>query len=235
MKSDKKRKNLKRDTQIIILSVLILTIISLNFSYSAFFSIDSRSTVQEISTGTLNVTATPTSMWKEDLYPTDEALPTDEKSTLSSSEKNFAALTVTNNGTIDANYVITLSYDTSDLTEDQIANDLASFDNLIIGIYDTDKSSWVNLNPDGDSNAIYNMKITQFAESSKGVYPILKHEILKANITESETKPTIQNLRIYVWLADTTPESEIGKLVHLKINVRSTPLKGQNDQEVSRS
>ena len=230
MKSDKKVKRIKRDTQIIILSVLVLTLVSLNVSYSAFFSIDSRSTVQEISTGTLNVTATPTSMWEEDLFPIDEALPTDANSTLDSSEKNFAALTITNSGAIDANYVITLSYDTSNLDENQITN-LASFDNLIVGIYDTDTTSWLNLNPTNDT-AVYNMQVSQFTESGEGIYPILKREISKANMDESGTTPTVQNLRIYVWLADTTPDSEIGKLVHLKTNVRSTPIKGQNDQEV---
>ena len=48
-------KEIKRDTQLIIISVIILTIVTLNVSYSAFFTVQSLSTIQEISTGNLEV------------------------------------------------------------------------------------------------------------------------------------------------------------------------------------
>ena len=224
MKSGKK---IKRDTQIIILSVLILTIISLNFSYSAFFSIDSGNTVKEISTGTLNVTASTIPMAKTEVFPTEEVLPTTEKATLQYPEKDCASLTISNNGNIDANYTVSLSYDLDSLNNDHKENsELVSFENLIIGVQDTDNNSWLNLNPNKDEAAIYNMKVTQFTSSEPNVYPILKGEIGKA---QDSLNPTKQNLKVYVWLSDTTSASEIGKYVYLKLNVKSIPAEGQQE------
>ena len=221
----------KRNTKIVILSVVILTIISLSFSYSAFFSISSGNVVKEISTGTLDVTASATPMAKDDVFPTEETLPNNEKSVLKFAEKNFAPLVITNSGNIDANYVVTLSYDLTNLSDDQIANDLVSFDNLIIGIYDDDEKSWLNLNPD-EGDPIYSMKVTGFSPTEENTYPILKREIAKANIIDTGSTPTVKNLKVYVWLADTTPVSEIGKLVHLKLDVRSMPVEGQEEKNV---
>ena len=72
----------KRNTKIVILSVIVLTIISLSFSYSAFFSISSGNVVKKISTGTLDVTASATPMAKDDIFPTEETLPNNPQSTL---------------------------------------------------------------------------------------------------------------------------------------------------------
>ena len=76
------------------------------------------------------------------------------------------------------------------------------------------------------------MKVTQFTESAPNVYPILKDKIGKAVMNESNTTPVTRNLKVYIWLADTTPATEIGKLAHLKLEVKSTPVEGQNEQDV---
>ena len=204
----------------------------MNFSYSAFFSISSGNVVKEISTGTLDVTASATPMAQDDIFPTEETLPNSEKSTLRDQDKDYASLVVTNNGNIDANYVVSLSYDLTNLSSEQIANDLVSFENLIIGIYDVDATSWLNLNPEA-GDPIYSMKVTSFTPTDNNVYPIYSGDILKANIIDTGTTPTIKNLRVYVWLADTTPISEIGKLVHLKLDVKSMPAKGQAANDVA--
>ncbi len=231
MKSDKK---VKRNTKFIILSVLVLTIISLSYSYSAFFSIESKSTVQAISTGTLNVSASATSMAKTEVFPTEETLPTSPESILNNEEKDCATLTISNNGNIDANFIVSISYDEDNIPPESKDVGLVSFDNLIIGIYEEslDNSGWLNLNPDETGEPAYNMKITQFVSSGQDVYPILKSRINKATINESGTEPTTRVLKVYVWLADTTPATEIGKLMYLKLNVQSMPVEGQNEQQI---
>ena len=231
---DDKAKERKNYTIFIILSVIILTIISLNFSYSAFFSIKSRSTVQEISTGTLDVTASATPMAKADVFPTEETLPTSPESILTNEEKDYATLIVSNNGNIDANFIVSISYDEASIPEESREVGLVSFDNLIVGIYDVDNTEWLNLNPDEEGEPIYNMKITQFATSEldAAVYPIFKGSIDKAIMSDSNTNPTTRNLRVYVWLADTTPTSEIGKLMYLKLNVQSMPVEGQAENQI---
>ena len=72
------KKELKKDTKLIIVIVVLLTILTLSLSYSAIFSVKSVSTIQTIEAGTLSIvidnTSTPI---YEDLLPTPEAnLPT---------------------------------------------------------------------------------------------------------------------------------------------------------------
>ena len=104
---------IKRDTQLIIISVLILTIITLSVSYSAFFSVQSQSTVQEISTGVLDVVIDSTSaaMSTDDLFPTAVTdLPTQATSVVDNTEGTYARLILKNNGTLDADFSVTIDF-----------------------------------------------------------------------------------------------------------------------------
>ena len=209
----KLKKSKRRDKQIIILSVLILTMIALNTSYSAFFTIKSQSTMQEISTGTLTVlTDTSEAMSNEDLMPTPtEDLPTEMNSV---SDGKFAKLNLQNTGTIEADFSVSITYD--DIPADKTQADLIDLRYLKVGIYDEDNNSWVSFGEDG--SGIYNTTITALSPSDTNVYPILINRI-----AASKTK----QYKVYVWLSEDTPTSEIGKLVYLKLDVKSTPVNGQ--------
>lgn len=209
----KLKKSKRRDKQIIILSVLILTMIALNTSYSAFFTIKSQSTMQEISTGTLTVlTDTSEAMSNEDLMPTPtEDLPTEMNSV---SDGKFAKLNLQNTGTIEADFSVSITYD--DIPADKTQADLIDLRYLKVGIYDEDNNSWVSFGEDG--SGIYNTTITALSPSDTNVYPILRNRIAAS---------TTKQYKVYVWLSEDTPTSEIGKLVYLKLDVKSTPVNGQ--------
>ena len=209
----KLKKSKRRDKQIIILSVLILTMIALNTSYSAFFTIKSQSTMQEISTGTLTVlTDTSEAMSNEDLMPTPtEDLPTEMNSV---SDGKFAKLNLQNTGTIEADFSVSITYD--DIPTDKTQADLIDLRYLKVGIYDEDNNSWVSFGEDG--SGIYNTTITALSPSDTNVYPILRNRIAAS---------TTKQYKVYVWLSEDTPTSEIGKLVYLKLDVKSTPVNGQ--------
>ena len=209
----KLKKSKRRDKQIIILSVLILTMIALNTSYSAFFTIKSQSTMQEISTGTLTVlTDTSEAMSNEDLMPTPtEDLPTEMNSV---SDGKFAKLNLQNTGTIEADFSVSITYD--DIPADKTEADLIDLRYLKVGIYDEDNNSWVSFCEDG--SGIYNTTITALSPSDTNVYPILRNRIAAS---------TTKQYKVYVWLSEDTPTSEIGKLVYLKLDVKSTPVNGQ--------
>ena len=207
----KLKKSKRRDKQIIILSVLILTMIALNTSYSAFFTIKSQSTMQEISTGTLTVlTDTSEAMSNEDLMPTED-LPTEMNSV---SDGKFAKLNLQNTGTIEADFSVSITYD--DIPADKTQADLIDLRYLKVGIYDEDNNSWVSFGEDG--SGIYNTTITALSPSDTNVYPILRNRIAAS---------TTKQYKVYVWLSEDTPTSEIGKLVYLKLDVKSTPVNGQ--------
>lgn len=197
----------KRDTQLIIISVLVLTIVTLSVSYSAFFSVRSQSTVQQITAGTLDVIidSTSTGINADELYPTlDSDLPS---SSTSSASGTYASLNLKNNGSLDADFSVALQYDTN-LPSGKTTSDLISFSYLKVGVYDTDNNVWLDF-----GNGAYYIDVTGLTASEAGVYPVLR-----STINAGDTR----QFRIYVWLDEDTPITEIDKLVYLKLSVKST-------------
>lgn len=210
---------IKRDTQLIIISVIVLTIVTLSVSYSAFFSVQSLSTIQEISTGDLNVsvnfdTTGTIFAGTEELFPTtiDEI-----------KDKNYATLTLLNNGDLDADFSVTVSYDFDKLreiselenkTDEELATDhLVPFNYLNISIYNDTEGRWVNFAQSGETTQT---AISGLTPSADYTYPVLRNSISKM----SGNTTTSKVYKIYIWLSDETPTTEIGKYVYLKLNVK---------------
>ncbi len=204
-RDDKKIK--KSNTKLMIISVLVLTILTLNVSYSAFFDVKVQPNLYSFKAGTLNVTVDGSnqSTWNKELKPVDVTTVT---STVPAS--GYVTLTIKNDGDIDARYSVTL-------VDDQLPTGTTTTDRLdpkyiYVGIYDG--SSWVKF------NAQNYVQLSTLGSNSN--YPILNTTIAKKNGT------TIQKTyRIYIWLSKDTPTSDIGKLVYYRVNVHSTPVEGQ--------
>jgi len=217
-------KEIKRDTQLIILSVAVLTIVTLSVSYSAFFSVQSLSTIQEITTGNLDVEVTVDNTnsilnGEEELFPSTIDDVTDE------STGSYSTLTLLNEGNLDADFSVTVSYDYdklrsisgySDYTDRQLLDHLVSFEYLNIGIYDVTNGKWINFSESGENLYPAISGLTPTSED-RYAYPILR-DIVEANVTGQEKSQRV--FRIYIWLSDETPVSEIGKFVYLKLNVK---------------
>lgn len=206
-------KKIKRGTLIVVISVIALTLSTMRVAYSAIFSVKSQSTVQQISSGTLNVVIDNLSSQMiniDELFPVSSSdLPTQENSVVSG---NYATLILNNTGTLDSAFSVSIGYD--NLPAGKTADDLISFNYLIVGIYDVTEDKWVQF---GSS---YNTIIGNIQESETNVYPILRGSIS----AQSGSSPTVKQYRIYIWLKEDTPTSEIGKLAYLKINVKSTTI-----------
>lgn len=224
-------KKIKRDTQIVVLSVLVLTIITLNVSYSAFFSVKTQSSIKELKTGDLNVTIDATNNTNgEDLYPTDESLlPTAEESeqNFDSNDWKYTTLTLTNDGSLDAEFSVTISNDTN-LPQGKSEKDLISLSYLKIGIYDVTNDKWVAFDAEKSvfTTAINGLTPTDENENS---YPILR-DVVEASKDGVENS-NVRTYRIYVWLDDETPISEIGKLVYLKLDIKSATVEGRDEAQ----
>lgn len=207
-------KRIKRDTLIVVISVIVLTISTMRVAYSAIFSVKSQSTVQEIKSGTLNVIIDNLSSSRPstaELFPTStDDLPS---STNKSVEGPYATLVLNNSGTLDSAFSVTVSYDTDNLPAGKTAKDLISFDYLIIGIYDVDNDEWY------EYGSSYYTQISGLTPSETNVYPVLSGGI-SAPVAPSNT--TSKTYRVYIWLDENTPVSEIDKLAYLKLNVKST-------------
>lgn len=207
-------KRISRDTLIVVVSVIVLSALTIRVAYSAIFSVKSLSTVQEISSGTLNVIINNESSQMiniDELFPSTD-LPTEEDSVVSG---NYATLVLNNSGTLNSAFSVTISYDTDNLPTGNTVDDLISFDYLIIGIYDVDNDEWYQY---GSS---YYTQISNLTESDTNVYPVLRGNISAPAVVGNVNT---RQFHVYIWLKDDTPTSEIGKLAYLKLNVKSTTI-----------
>ena len=225
-------KEIKRDTQLIIISVIILTIVTLNVSYSAFFSVQSISTIQEISTGNLEVDVN-LNLNGSVLSGTEEIFPSTFEEVSDEVSGNYASLVLTNTGTIDGDFLVTLSYDFDTLAaelearkgccyKDKDADSLAEYmvspQYLNVSILDTKTNMLIDFNGD-ESGEITSISLAGLTPSSNNNYafPILR-DIIETN---SDGKEDYQkSYKIFVWLSDETPISEIGKYVYLNLDVK---------------
>ncbi len=201
----------KTNKKLIIVSVLVLTILTLNVSYSAFFDVKTQPTINSFTSGTLDVVIDSTSTkLSGELKPVaTSTLPTAATTAINSAWP-YATLKLTNSGTLPADFAVTLSYDTAN------ASERLSFTYLNIGIHDGSK--WVAF------GTKFYTPVTSLTSSSTDVYPILR-DTIQSNSTRNYQK----TYKIFIWLSENTPITEIGKLVNLKINVRSTTVGGQSN------
>lgn len=203
-------KGVKINTKLIVISVVVLTILTLGVSYSAFFDVKVQDTVQSFTAGTLNVTVSGNNKINSELQVTSNgSLPTTSSSSVP--QNGYATLTLTNGaGNIPAAFLVTL---TSNATDNAL--DLSK---LIIGIYDDSNGSkaWV---PFGSSSSTYNTSINKLSKSNN------EYPILKGTIGSGATK----TYRVYVWLSENAELTDIHKKVNLSLKVKSIPAQGQND------
>lgn len=218
-------KKLKHNTQLIIISVLVLVLITLGVSYSAFFSVQSQTTVQKFKTGELSVVIDGSAIIDE-LFPTldnelpQEAVPSDPNY---EPPGKFATLILTNEGNLDADFSVTIGYDynTNDLPENKANADFVPLEYLNIGIFDVNNGKWIAFGSD------YYISINSLRSSTENesVYPILRDQVPAPS--SSNLKQHIKEYHIFIWLDEKIPTDQIGNLVNLKLDVKSTTVNGR--------
>ncbi len=205
-------KKIKRDTLIIIASVFVLTLLTMNFTYSYVFSVKSASKVETFKAGTLDVVVSgSTKMTTDSLMPAlDSAFPTSADSPFKEDSNSSYATLVLNNSssTLPAQFSISIEDDT--LPEGKTEGDRVDKQYIKIGVYDAASTKWVLFSDN---------PVIQLSSLEKGT---IVNDSVKAN--ESRT------YYVFVWLSDTTPVTQIGKYVYLKLDVNSL-VKGQKQGE----
>lgn len=211
-------RKIRRDTKIVILSVMILTIVTLSVSYSAFFTVQSLSSIQEIATGSLDVDVTVDNT--KSMSAGSEIFPVTPDQLNCS--KFYSIVTLTNNGDLDAEFSVSVGYDYdairadyndyANMTDAELRGLLVPFDYLQVAVYDNEST-------DGNFN--------NFSTTGENFYPIISS--LSPSASDEYTFPILRDsvevddtrsFNVYVWLSENTPFSEIGKLAYVKINVK---------------
>lgn len=212
--SEKVEKDIKRNTILIIIAVILLTLTTLSVSYSAFFSVQSELTIQQLRAGVLDVIIDSSTMINDQslpdgLFPTaTSSLPTSANST-ENQDLPHSSITLYNDGTIDAEYSVTISVETVPNSNAEAVN----LQYINIGVVEVSGQtySWHDF---GSGN--YYTPLTTLGNADN--FPILRDTILASGR---------KTYRIYIWLAEETPTTEIGKNVALKVNVKSTTINGR--------
>ena len=224
-------KTLKRSTAIVVGSIVALSLVTMNVSYSSFFSVQTQSGIQTISTGSLNVTASvdKTPLENKELMPdTGKSYEKikEENGLVSAgspdaNSNNKITLTVENDGDVDAVFGASIKR-----TANNVKNgEDAELSNVVIAIQHDSK--WLKFG-EGDDAPFYvtiTDLVSENGSGSEGSYPIIYDEIGKKT---SDTKTT-KKYDIYFWLKDDTNENQQGKSLNLSLSVKSAPKAGQEN------
>ena len=222
-------KTLKRSTAIVVGSIVALSLVTMNVSYSSFFSVQTQQSIQTISTGSLNVTASVENKLnngKELMPDTSNSYQSikDENGVVSASNPeanndNKITLTVKNSGNVDAVFGASIKRTAANVNG---SND-ADLKNVIIAIQKDGK--WLKFG-EGDSAPLY-VAITELVSEngSNDSYPII-HDDIGKKTSEQDTE---QKYDIYFWLKSDTNEDQQGKSLNLSLTVKSAPKEGQGN------
>ena len=184
------------------LLVLFLTALTLKVSFSYISNINSNTKLREITSGNLSISLNVKEL-KDITLKRVEKLPVSENDKI---EGEYSEVKITNNGNLKSKYDVYINYD---LNENDNKDNYLSFKYLLIGIYDKDNKKWVKFNDK------YYLDFENILNEDNN------YKILSNTIKEREDISLSHNYYIYVWLKDSTPKSEIGKIVKLKIDVES--------------
>ncbi len=207
-----KGKYIKRGTIITVVSIIVLTLATMNVSYSSFFSVQTQTNVPVITAGNLNVTATiePTPTQNgEGLMPSDGySSITDANSPINGNQNTDyikETLKITNSSNINIKIGALISDTGSGNAQPQ---------SVVIAIQKNNQ--WLSF---GSGSNKYYVKLNQLTKSDSA-YPIINDIINNGTSTVSYD--------IYMWLASDTVETDSEKSLNYSISVKAIPAEGQD-------
>jgi hypothetical protein len=208
------KKTIKRHTQIILVSVICLTLITIGTSYSIFFSIKTNSTNQTITTGTLSVTygSGSTTITNDDLTPTSD---TDG---LASTAKSL--IYVQNTGTYASTYTLTVSYDYASFTgrsDYNAADMLVPLDYIRLAIYEYNPDTQA-MTQIGDVMDLADLPV--YSVDTSNQYNN-KYSVLFGTLGTSSTGNSTATYAVKMWLSEGASECISGYYMYLRMDVNS--------------
>jgi len=187
---------LSNKRSLVIIWVITLTIVSIGFSYAAFFSVKTNKNNQTITTGDLSVSygGGSTSIARTDM------LPMSDEEGMNQGEASIIYLQ--NNGTLDLNYNLTIGYDLEELSKSNFGeNDkLTPLNYVRIAVYDykSATNSTLICGPLSVTDlATYSIDTTNMKNNR---YSILFDSL-------GTVSNNIKTYQIKIWLSETAPSS----------------------------
>lgn len=195
---------IKRQSTVIVLAVICLTVVTISASYALFFQVETNSNNQIVTAGTLDVEygSGSSSIGATELIPMsdDEAL---------SSYTMTGTIYVENNGTLPAIYEVDLGNDAESFNARSNKADgdkLLSHDYLRIAAY---------------LNGTMVVEPTTLSSLSSSLNTEGFYKLFDGTLNTTGTGESTMTIVIKVWLDESAPESVIGDYVYLKMNITS--------------
>ncbi len=204
---------IKGETKIIMLSVIILTLSTIGFSYSVLFDIKSNSNNQIIQTGNLSVVYGGSSSSINNF----DMLPMSDQSGLNSDSRSI--IHIQNNGSFNSTFTITLSYDYNAFKERsnyEEGNELVPFEYLRMAIFEYDEeTSQMNL-----ISGIIDLGDVPIHQVESDFYNN-SYAIFTSSVDKLSSGNSTKTLAIKVWIEEDATENISDYFVYLKVNIVS--------------
>lgn len=194
----------KKQSAIIAVSVIGLSLILLGTSYALFFKVDKSSEKQVVKTGNLTFTSSTGTQLTADLSPVD---------TTTGQGTTGYTFTVTNNGTLPASYNLVIYNDPSVYTTDALKETSVPFENIYVSVDGGTPSLISELPLDSDSQSI-STSVSYYEHQIKRV---IKSGLTLAGKTNNVTDS--RNHTVRVWIKEDAEEEGVsGARVALKVD-----------------
>lgn len=201
------KQNIKKQSVIIVICAVLLTIVAGGTSYALFFQINTNTENQVVQAGTLSVTygEGSTSISETGLVPiTDtEAL---------NSTTLFSTIYVENKGTLPADYVVKIG---NDLESFQSREDYSSYDELLAHEY---------IKIAVQKNGVDIIGPTRLSDLTSSNDASNMYHIHSGSLDVLSSGENSDTFTIKVWVSSSnivTPDDLVGKYIYLKVDVTS--------------
>ena len=195
---------IKKQSTIIAIAVICLTVATVGVSYALFFQVETNTNNQIVTAGTLNVEYGSGSS----AIAATELVPMSDAEALSSSTMT-GTIYIENTGTLPANYEVKIGNDTEAFNSRSDALDtdvLLSHDYIRIAAY---------------LDGTMLIEPTTLSKIEAATDDETMRSLFKSNLNTTGTGENTATIVLKIWIDETAPESIIGNYVYLKMDVTS--------------
>jgi len=195
---------IKKQTMVILVAVICLTIATVGASYALFFQVETNSNNQVVTAGSLDVSYTSGSS----SIAATELVPMSDEEALSS-DTMTGTIYVENKGTLPADYEVALGNDLDSFnnkTDKLESDELLSHEYLRVAVY---KDGEIVVEP------------TTLNTLTKSEHDDELYKLFSGTLDTTGTGHSTMTIVIKVWIAENAPESIIGDYVYLKMDIIS--------------
>ena len=194
-------KSIKKHSAFIAIGVILCVVLLAGTSYALFFQVNTNSENQVVKTGSLEISGS-----NKNKITVKNLEPMEDDDALANDNLSFR-VTITNTGSLPANYQLKISKDLDKLHNEK-GNNAQFVDLNYVKI-----AAFI-----GEEQIVPKKALGSITADSDGAFNIYTGSL---GVEGKDNGPVSANVTIKVWLDKDTPQSEIDKFLYLKLDVES--------------